>query len=67
MNLLIMILKNVISIGSLDFVGKVGKSMLVKHILSTRNDTLVISSTGKMSDLVCSIKEDITSSTRIKI
>lgn len=49
-----------------DFVGKVGKSMLVKHILSTRNDTLVISSTGKMSDLVCSIKEDITSSTRIK-
>lgn len=49
-----------------DFVGKVGKSMLVKHIQATREDTLVISSTGKMSDLVCSVKEPLLSNSKIK-
>lgn len=49
-----------------DFVGKVGKSMLVKHIQATRDDTLVISSTGKMSDLVCSVRESLLSNSKIK-
>jgi hypothetical protein len=49
-----------------DFVGKVGKSMLVKHLMATRDDCLVISSTGKMSDLVCSVKEKLLSSSKIR-
>lgn len=49
-----------------DFKGKVGKSMLTKHILATRDDTLIISLTGKISDLIFSIKETLLTSTKIK-
>lgn len=49
-----------------DFKGRVGKSMLVKYIQATRDDTLVVSSTGKMSDLVYSVREQLLSNSRIK-
>jgi hypothetical protein len=49
-----------------DLKGKVGKSTLVKHVISNRDDTLVISASGKMSDLIRSVKGNLISSTKIK-
>lgn len=49
----------------IDFVGGVGKSMLINYIQSTRDDCLVISSLGKMADLVMSVKEPLMLSSKI--
>lgn len=49
-----------------DFVGLVGKSMLVKHMKTVRDDTIFISMTGKMSDLIYSVKDRLDSSSKIK-
>lgn len=49
-----------------DLVGRVGKSMLTRHIEATRDDTLVITTTGKMSDLIYCIKDRVDANSKIK-